>query len=83
MRRGAIFQLTMLGAFRGRKMYGGVSTVLPLSLNPAGVIPIIFAMSVMLIPGMFASVFTNVKIAWLATCLPQSLIFLTILCIIV
>jgi len=44
----------------------GSPLLLPLSLNPAGVIPIIFAMSVMLIPGMFASVFTNVKIAWLA-----------------
>ena len=28
---------------RGQKMYGGVSTYLPLNLNPAGVIPIIFA----------------------------------------
>ncbi len=28
---------------RGNKMYGGVSTYLPLNINPAGVIPIIFA----------------------------------------
>jgi len=40
---------------RGTKMYGGVSTYLPLNINPAGVIPIIFALSIMLFPGMIAS----------------------------
>lgn len=40
---------------RGMKMYGGVSTYLPLSVNPAGVIPIIFAMSILLFPTMIAS----------------------------
>lgn len=34
----------------GRKMYGGGSTFLPLKLNHAGVIPIIFAISVLLFP---------------------------------
>jgi len=42
---------------RGMKMYGGVSTYLPLSVNPAGVIPIIFAMSILLFPAMIASYF--------------------------
>ena len=37
---------------RGRKMYGGQTTYLPLRLNQAGVIPIIFAISVVLIPSM-------------------------------
>jgi preprotein translocase subunit SecY len=37
---------------RGRKIYGGASTYLPLSLNPAGVIPIIFAMSMVVLPTM-------------------------------
>lgn len=36
-------------------MYGGVSTYLPLNINPAGVIPIIFALSIMLFPGMIAN----------------------------
>ncbi|MDO8435763.1 MAG: preprotein translocase subunit SecY [bacterium] len=40
---------------RGTKMYGGVSTYLPLNINPAGVIPIIFALSILLFPGMIAS----------------------------
>ncbi|MES2436524.1 MAG: preprotein translocase subunit SecY [Patescibacteria group bacterium] len=35
---------------RGNKVYGGVSTYLPLRLNQAGVIPIIFAMSLLLLP---------------------------------
>jgi preprotein translocase subunit SecY len=39
---------------RGNKMYGGTSTHLPLRINQAGVIPIIFAMSIMLFPGMIS-----------------------------
>lgn len=39
---------------RGGKMYGGTSTYLPLNINPAGVIPIIFALSILLFPGMIA-----------------------------
>lgn len=39
---------------RGNKVYGGVSTYLPLNVNPAGVIPIIFALSILLFPGMVA-----------------------------
>ncbi len=39
---------------RGNKMFGGVSTFLPLNVNPAGVIPIIFALSILLFPGMIA-----------------------------
>lgn len=44
---------------RGAKMYGGVSTYLPLNVNPAGVIPIIFALSLMLFPTMIASFLGN------------------------
>lgn len=39
---------------RGGKLYGGVSTYLPLNVNPAGVIPIIFALSILLFPGLIA-----------------------------
>ena len=39
---------------RGNKMFGGASTYLPLNVNPAGVIPIIFALSILLAPGMVA-----------------------------
>lgn len=37
---------------RGNKVYGGVSTYLPLRLNQSGVIPIIFALSILLFPQM-------------------------------
>lgn len=40
---------------RGMKMYGGFSTHLPLRVNQAGVIPIIFAMSILLFPQMIAN----------------------------
>jgi len=40
---------------RGNKTFGGSSTHLPLRVNQAGVIPIIFAMSIMLFPGMIAN----------------------------
>jgi preprotein translocase subunit SecY len=36
-------------------MYGGASTYLPLNINPAGVIPVIFAISILMIPSMLAS----------------------------
>ncbi len=44
---------------RGGKLYGGSSTYLPLRLNQAGVIPIIFALSLLLIPQMAATFFST------------------------
>lgn len=52
---------------RGNKMYGGSSTHLPLRVNQAGVIPIIFAMSIMLFPGMIANFFIHSGNAMIAT----------------
>ncbi len=43
----------------GRKMYGGQSTHIPLSVNAAGIIPIIFAQSIMFAPSTLASFFPN------------------------
>ena len=45
---------------RGMKMYGGVSTHLPLRVNQAGVIPIIFAISIILFPGLIGSFLAGV-----------------------
>ncbi len=39
---------------RGNKMYGGVSSYLPIKVNQAGVIPIIFAVSILLFPQFIA-----------------------------
>jgi len=43
----------------GRKMYGGQSTHIPLSVNTAGIIPIIFAQSIMFAPATLTSFFPN------------------------
>lgn len=55
---------------RGNKVYGGVSTYLPLRLNQAGVIPIIFALSILLFPQIIASYLShsaNTQIADIAS----------------
>jgi preprotein translocase subunit SecY len=44
---------------RGNKVYGGSSTHLPLRVNMTGVIPIIFAISLVLFPPMIAQFFVN------------------------
>lgn len=45
---------------RGMKVYGGVSTYLPLRVNQAGVMPIIFALSILLFPQMIFTFLQNV-----------------------
>jgi preprotein translocase subunit SecY len=52
---------------RGNKLFGGVNTHLPLRLNQAGVIPIIFAISIMLFPAMIAQFFVGAKSAMVAS----------------
>jgi preprotein translocase subunit SecY len=51
---------------RGMKFFGGSSTYLPLRLNQAGVIPIIFALSLLLIPQMVATFFAASSNVWVA-----------------
>jgi preprotein translocase subunit SecY len=45
----------------GRKMYGGTSTYIPLKVNQAGVIPVIFASSLLYIPQLAGTIFGNQK----------------------
>lgn len=52
---------------RGNRMLGGVSTHLPLRVNQAGVMPIIFALSVMLFPGILANFFITSNTAAVAS----------------
>jgi len=52
---------------RGSRMFGGTTTHLPLRVNMAGVVPIIFAISVVLFPPMVAQFFLRAKTAWLAS----------------
>ena len=51
---------------RGMKVLGGISTYLPLRVNQAGVIPIIFALSILLFPQMIATFVSRVSITWLS-----------------
>lgn len=55
---------------RGGRTYGGSTTHLPIRINQAGVIPIIFAVSIILLPGMIATFLatsSNVAVANIAT----------------
>ena len=52
---------------RGNSVMGGVSTYLPLRVNQAGVIPIVFALSILLFPQMIATFLSHNHIVWVAT----------------
>lgn len=51
---------------RGNKVYGGTSTYLPLRLNQAGVIPIIFALSILLFPQIISTFLSRASNATIA-----------------
>lgn len=59
-------QVTYARRQRGIKSYGGVDTHLPLRVAMAGVIPIIFALSMMILPSVIAKFFEQAKSAQLA-----------------
>ena len=50
----------------GRRMYGGVATHLPLRVNTGGVIPVIFASSILSIPTMFIQSFNLGSVGWIS-----------------
>jgi preprotein translocase subunit SecY len=61
----------------GRRMYGGTSTYIPMKVNQAGVIPVIFASSLLYIPTLAAQMFggqnsTSGWVRWVDTYLEQS-----------
>lgn len=55
--------ITYAKQVRGGRTYGGVSTYLPLRVNQAGVIPIIFALSILLFPQMIFEFLSQSSIA--------------------
>ena len=57
---------------RGSEEVSAQMTYLPLRVNQAGVIPIIFAISLVSIPGVFASIFSTSSSAWLANLASQT-----------
>lgn len=52
---------------RGNKVYGGTSTYLPIRVNQAGVIPIIFALSFLIFPQMLVKFMSGLNIPTLTT----------------
>jgi preprotein translocase subunit SecY len=52
---------------RGNKVYGGQSTHIPLQVNSVGMIPLIFAVSFIMFPGVVASYFVNAEVEWVRT----------------
>jgi preprotein translocase subunit SecY len=48
----------------GRRMYGGTSTYLPLKVNQAGVIPVIFASSLLYLPNLIANLVGSSSSGW-------------------
>jgi preprotein translocase subunit SecY len=61
---------------RGNKVYGGASTYLPLRLNQAGVIPIIFALSILLFPQIIANFLSHVSNSTIANLAASAVVFL-------
>lgn len=59
--------ITYARRVRGMKVYGGISTYLPIRVNQAGVIPIIFALSILLFPQMVFSFLANLNIAFISS----------------
>jgi preprotein translocase subunit SecY len=61
----------------GRRMYGGTSTYIPMKVNQAGVIPVIFASSLLYIPTLAAQLFGNQNkpqgwVSWVVRYVEQS-----------
>src|SRR6056297_2983640 len=77
--------ITYTRHMQGSAAYGGINSHLPLRVNIAGVIPIIFAISMMLVPPMIGQLFMTAKTAWIASfassivALWQNQVFYTIL----
>ncbi len=61
--------ITQAKQSRGGVTYGGSSSYLPLRLNQAGVIPIIFALSIMLFPQMVLNILSAFDLPWVAPAL--------------
>lgn len=58
--------ITYAKQVRGMQTYGASDTYIPMRVNQAGVMPIIFALSILLFPQMIAGYFVNSATVWLA-----------------
>ncbi len=63
--------ITYAKRVRGTQTYGGTSSYLPLRLNQAGVIPIIFALSIILFPQMVLNILSSFGVSGTASILEK------------
>ncbi len=70
---------------KGRKVYGGQNTHIPIRLNTAGVIPVIFSQAFMMFPSSIAMFFPGSGIdTWVAKYLsPGGAIYITVYCLLI
>ena len=59
--------ISYAGRAKGNRFLGGTTTHLPLKVNQAGVIPIIFALSLLVFPSLVASLMAGARSEWLAS----------------
>jgi len=57
--------ISYAGRAKGNRLLGGMTTHLPLKVNQAGVIPIIFALSLLIFPSFIASLLSHARSEWL------------------
>lgn len=69
--------ITYAKRVRGMKMYGGISTYLPIRVNQAGVMPIIFALSILLFPQMIVNFLAGVDNATVQAISEKVLLFIS------
>ena len=72
---------------RGQKMYGGQSTVIPIKVNSNGVLPLIFAFSILSFPELIMTLFgwmdTNFGIFWAKYMGSNSWVYMVVLCLLI
>ncbi len=59
--------ITYAKQVRGMNTYGSSASYIPMKINQAGVMPIIFALSILLFPQMIANYFLDSQIIWLSS----------------
>ena len=64
MRASAVSRSTTPSGFAAGRVYGGKTTHIPLKVNSAGMIPLIFAVCIMVFPGMIASFLQSSDRGW-------------------
>ena len=71
---------------KGRKMYGGQSTVIPIKVNANGVMPLIFAFSILSFPELIMTMFwptSNALMWWQQNMGTSSVLYMIVLCLLI